>query len=733
VTSITRFCLRHRRLVALVWLVLAVAGALTASTTTGRLTHSFATPGAAGYDTNLHLLQTLGIDGNEQPTIAVLTLPAGQNMHTAAGQDIAVRTFAAANEAGHLAVADYANTHNAKLISADGRTTWAVFDMPNPDVPPGTGVMEGIEPALHAAAPPGATVSVTGFEQIQTVGGGGGGGPGVLVETLIGGVGALAVLLFVYGSAVAVVPLLIAVPSILTSFLLVLGLTHVTDVSFLVQYLVAVMGLGIAVDYSLLLVTRWREEREAGRSNEDAVLAASPTAGRAVVLSGLTVAVGLLSLVLLPVPFLRSIGLGGMLIPLVAILSAVTLLPVILAQWGPALDRHRVRRGGTTFSRGWQRWAALIVRRRWAAGIAGLAIVIALAAPALWMNTGQPRANSLGGNGQPAMTLHGLESTGVPSAVVFPIQVLVHGGPAAADQAEAIAESTPGVYTVLAPATPQFRHGGDSLLSVIPTHEGNTPAGTATVARLRAALVGVPGGVEVGGNTAQNVDFNRAVYGNFPLMLTAIALLTFLLLARQLRSAVLALKAVLVNLVSLGAAFGFLVIFWQHGIGSKLIYGVPATGSIRNWVPIVSFAFLFGLSMDYEVFILARMREEYARTGSTRDAVVAALARTGRLVTCAAVILAISFASLSSAPDIVVEMIATGLGVGIFVDAVVVRTLLVPALVAIMGRWNWWLPKVMRRALLIGPDSGPGPHTEPTSHSTEARRAGVNGGTRLYG
>jgi RND superfamily putative drug exporter len=702
--AVTLICLRHRRLVVCAWLVFTVAGAVMASSAVGRLTHSFATPGTAGYDANLHLLQTFGIDGNEQPTIGVLRLPAGQTMRTAAGQSIAARTFAAANRAGHLAVADYANTRNPRLISADARTTWALFDMPNPDVAPGTGVMGGIEPALRAAAPSGVSVSVTGFEQIQTVGGStGGGGPSVLVETLIGGLGALAVLLFVYGSAVAIVPLLIAVPSILTTFLLVFGLTHVTSVSFLVEYLVAVMGLGIAVDYSLLLITRWREEREAGRSNEEAILAASPTAGRAVVLSGVTVAVGLLSLVVLPVPFLRSIGLGGMLIPLVAIGSAVTLLPVILAAWGPALDKRRVRSGSTTFSRGWERWATLIVRRRWAAGLLGLAIVAGLAAPALSMNTGQPRANALGGNGQPATTLHALESTGVPSAVTFPIQVLTHGGAAAADRARAIAGSTPGVYLVLAPATSSFRRGNDALLSVIPTDEGNTSAGTATVARLRTALARVPGGVEVGGNTAQNVDFNRAVYGNFPLMLAVIALLTFLLLARTLRSVVLALKAVLVNLVSLGASFGFLVLFWQRGYGSNFFYGVPATGSIRNWIPIVSFAFLFGLSMDYEVFILARMREEYDRTGSTGEAIVGALARTGRLVTCAAVILAISFASLSSAPDVVVEMIATGLGVGIFVDAVVVRTLLVPALVAIMGRWNWWLPGSLARLLRIPP------------------------------
>jgi RND superfamily putative drug exporter len=702
-TSITHLALRHRRLVALAWIALTVVGALTVSSATGGLSHNFNTPGTAGYDANAHIIRSLGIDGNEQPTIAVLHLPAGEGMGTAAGQAAAARMFAAANTAGHVAVADYANTHNPKLISRDGQTTWALIDVPNPDVGAGQGVVDRIGPALGAAAPAGASVSLTGFEQIQSNGGGGGGGPSVLLITVIGALGALAVLLFVYASAVAIVPLLIATPSILTTFLLVLGLQQAITVNFLVEYLVAVMGLGVAVDYSLLLITRWREERDAGRANEQAILAAGPTAGRAVVLSGATVAVGLLSLVVLPVPFLRSIGLAGMLIPLVAIAAAVTLLPVILAAWGPALDKHRVRSSSTTFSRRWESWAKLIVRRRWVAGAVGLGIVIGLALPALTMNTGQPRANSLGGSGQPARTLHALERQGVPSAVVFPIQVLAHGGPAGARRAISIAAATPGVYTVLAPATSAFRHSNDSLLSVIPAAEGNTSAGTATVTRLRAALSSLPGHDEVGGNTAQNVDFNQAVYGNFPLMLTVIALVTFLILARAFRSVVLAAKAVLVNLVSLGATFGFLVLFWQNGHGSNVLYGVPATGSIRNWIPIISFAFLFGISMDYEVFILARTREEYDRTGSTSQAIVGSLARTGRLVTCAALILAISFASLSTAPDIVVEMIATALAFGVLIDAVIVRTLLVPALIAIMGRWNWWMPDGFARLLRLRP------------------------------
>jgi RND superfamily putative drug exporter len=702
--TITRFVLRHRRLVALAWVTLTVAGVLTVSSATSRMTHSFATPGNPGYDANLRIIKRLGIDGNEQPTIAVLTLPAGQTMHTGAGRAAAARTFAAANRAGHLAVADYANTHNPKLISSDGRTTWALIDMPNPDLPLGSGVMDRIGPALRAAAPAGVAVSVTGFEQIQSAAGGGGGsGPSVLVETIIGAVGALAVLAFVYASALAIVPLLIAVPSILTSFLLVLGLTHLMDVSFLVQFLVALIGLGVSIDYSLLLITRWREEREGGKSNEDAIVAAGESAGRAVVLSGLTVAIGLLSLVVLPVPFLRSVGFGGMLIPLVALVAANTLLPVILAKWGPSLDKHRLRRGSATLSRGWQRWGELIVRRRWLAGAVGLAAVLALAIPALSMNTGQPRANALAQSGPAAKALRGLERQGTPSAVVFPIQVLTHGGAAGANSAAAIARSTPGVYAVLAPSTSSFRSGGDSLLSVIPTAEGNTSAGTATVTRLRAALTTVPGGAEVGGNTAQGIDFNSAVYGNFPLMLAVIAIVTLLLLARTFRSVVLAAKAVIVNIISLGASYGFLVLFWQQGHGSKLVYGVPATGSIRNFVPILVFAFLFGLSMDYEVFILARIREEYDQLGSTGAAVVSGLARTGRLVTCAALILAISFLSLTTNPDIIVRMIATGLAIGIVIDALLVRTLLVPALVAIMGRWNWWMPAGLARVLRLAP------------------------------
>lgn len=699
--SITSFSLRYRWVVVLAWVALTVAGVMTLSSATGALTHKQAAPGTAGYDANEHIKEVFGLDGHEQPTFAVLHLPPGKGMNTAAGRATAERTFAAANKAGPLGVVDFATTGNEKLISKDGQTTWAIFDMPNPDEAPGSGVMEKIEPALQAAAPTGATVEVTGFEQLQS-GGGGGGGPSVLVETLIGAAGALVILAFVFGSSIAVVPLLMALPSILTTFLLLFGLTKATEVSFLAEYMVALIGLGVTVDYCLLVVTRWREERERGLSNEEAIVAAGGTAGRAVVLSGVTVAIGLFSLVVLPVGFLQSVGYAGFLIPLVALAAAITLLPVTLRAWGPALDKHRVRKGSTTYSRAWERWGRLVVRRRWAVGAAGLAMLVALAIPALSMNLAEPSVAALESTHPPAAkAMEGLEAEGLPAASVFPVQLLVEGGKNAAGEAAKIAGETEGVYAVLAPEDEQFRKGGTSLITVIPEHEGDSTAGEELIPRLTENLAKVSGHVEVGGNTASNISFDEAVYGNFWLMLLVIGVLTFLLLARAFRSVVLAVKAVAMNILSLGASYGFLVLFWQEGHGSSLIFGTEATSSVKGWIPIVIFAFLFGLSMDYEVFVLSRMREEYDRTGSTKEAIAQAMAKTGRLITCGALILAFSFLSIATTTDIVVRMIATPLAFGIVLDAVVVRSLVVPALVALMGRWNWWMPDALSRLLRI--------------------------------
>lgn len=258
-----------------------------------------------------------------------------------------------------------------------------------------------------------------------------------------------------------------------------------------------------------------------------------------------------------------------------------------------------------------------------------------------------------------------------------------------------------GVRSTIAPA--DWRHDGTAVLTVIPTADANSPAGRATLDRIRAATHASPGQVTVGGKAAQSADFLHAVYSNFPLVIALIAVLTFLLLARAFRSLVLPLKAVVLNLISVAAAWGLLVLVWQHGFGWHAIWGIEATQSINVEMPIVVFAFLFGVSMDYQVFIISRMREAYDRTGSTETAVVEGIGRTGRLVTSAAMIMALAFVAMSASPGTEVKMFATALGGGILLDATIVRGVLAPALVAILGRWNWWLPRRSARMLRVEP------------------------------
>jgi len=260
-----------------------------------------------------------------------------------------------------------------------------------------------------------------------------------------------------------------------------------------------------------------------------------------------------------------------------------------------------------------------------------------------------------------------------------------------------------GVRGAVAPATPAWRRAGTALVTALPTTDSTSATGRATLDRVRQAAHAGPTAAKVGGPAAGDADFVAAIYGAFPLMVGLIALVTFVLLVRAFRSLLLPLKAVLLNVVSVGAAWGAMMLVWQLGYGSKPLWGVAATGSLTAWVPLMVFAFLFGLSMDYEVFILSRMREEYDQTGSTTAAVVNGVGHTGRLVTSAALILTLAFVAMAATPMTDVKVMATGLAAGILLDATVVRMLLVPALVSLFGRWNWWLPALPARLLRVQP------------------------------
>ncbi len=692
----TDFMMRHKWLTVSMWLVLAILGVKFAGTMMHRMDYTYTTPGQPGFIANQHITGSFGVDPTFEPFLAVLHLPKGSGMNTAEGQKMAETTFASPPNAGPVAVADYANTKNPVFLLDHGQSTWALINMPNPDFGPGAGIEARVKPAMQKAVAPGSQLTLTGFAQMLS-----NAGPNrqnLIIGVEIGAVAACVVLLLVFGSAIAIVPVLMALPAILVTMYCALGLTYITPVSYFVPYMIVLLTPGLAVDYSLIIVTRWREERERGLENHDAIRSAIRSAGHTVILSGVTVAVGLFSLVLLPVPFLRSVGIGSMLVPLVATIAALTLLPVTLSAWGPRLEKLRLFKTSSTYSRAWERWGRFILRYRWLAAGGTIVLLALITAPAFSINTAEPLIGSLNNEGAAASAFHELSANGIPSAVDFPIQVITHGGAAGIQEATEIALATPGIFTVIAPDTPSFRRGNDALLTVIPTSEGGTREGKQIVASLSERLANVTGGAEVGGSSAGDMSFTNAVYGHFPMMLTIVCLLSIVILTRALRSVALAIKAVLLNVVSLGAAFGFMVLFWQRGHGSNLIYGVPATGAIRDWIPVVVFACLFGLSMDYEVFVLARIREEYDVCHDTDQATIAALARTGRLVTSAAVILMISFLSLSGDPNQIPKIISTTLAAGVVVDAVIIRTLLVPALVSLMGRWNWWTPSWIGKA-----------------------------------
>jgi RND superfamily putative drug exporter len=246
-------------------------------------------------------------------------------------------------------------------------------------------------------------------------------------------------------------------------------------------------------------------------------------------------------------------------------------------------------------------------------------------------------------------------------------------------------------------------------VDVVPVADSGTDQGEAVLASVRDTAHAIGPDVRVGGQPASTADFIDAVYGSFPLMIALIALTTFILLARAFRSLLLPAKAIALNILSVAAGWGALVLIWQKGYGSDLIWDIEATGSIPSWIPVIAFAFLYGLSMDYEVFILSRMREEYDRTGSTETAVIRGIGRTGRLVTSAALILFLAFIALASGPGSELKMTASALAIGIFLDATVIRALIVPAVIALMGRWNWWLPRRPARLLRVPPSLPPRP------------------------
>ena len=712
--------LGHRYHVVALWLVLTVLGGIMAPRAVNRMLTTFSIPGSKTYQANQQIVRTFH-NGDQPPVVIVLQSTSG-NVTAVPGIR---RTLAAALRANPGArISSYFSTRSPAYVSRDGRTAFVEVYPAGANGFGSGGTVSATQRTVAAAAPAGVHAYVTGNAALEeAAGSGGGGGPSILVETAIGGIGALVILLFVFGTLPAVaMPLIVALASILNTFTVIWLLTYVTDVSVIVEFLVALVGLGIAIDYSLLYIFRFREELGKSGSVEDATVHSMQHAGRSIIVSGSTVGIGLLSMVILPIPFIRSIGIGGLLIPTVSVIAALTLLPAMLAILGTRINSVRVLPirwiGQDHPQQGpWGRWAHLVIRHAAPAAGVGLAIVALLLVPASQLNPGDALAKDNPGAGPAIIGRDALTKAGISPGVLDPIVVTARGLSHSAVSAAATAIThTQGIAGAAAPDG--WSRDGLSLIEVFPATDAASAASWSTIGRLEGSVLpalqqhlGGRAELRVAGDEPQSRDFEHTVYSNFPYVLLFVVVLTYVLLARAFRSLLLPLKAVLLNLVSLGAAYGIVVFIFQQGHGSQTIWNVPATGVIISWIPLMIFAFLYGISMDYEVFMLTRMREIYDHTGNTNHAIELGLERTGKLVTSAALVLMFAFIVLSSSPGADIKQFGIGLAAGIIFDATIIRALLVPSLMRLLGRWNWWLPHRAARVLLIAPTA---PATEPT-------------------
>jgi RND superfamily putative drug exporter len=537
------------------------------------------------------------------------------------------------------------------------------------------------------------------------------------------------ILLLVFGTLVAVsLPVILAIASILLSLALTFILGHFIDANVFVTNIVTLLGLGIGIDYSLFILYRFREELQApGRTVEAAIVRTMETTGRSVFFSGLAVAVGISSLFLTQVPTMVALGMGGLLVPISALLVTMTLLPALLGSLGTRVNRLRVlpqrflRSGGQGL---WHRIAIAILRRPIIAGGLALAALLALASPVTQLNFAFGSLKNAPTSQQAVagalfMETH-FPSSSTPTQVLIRSQgahsLLQPGQIAALRSLQASIARDPEVARVVGPAdflslgsaptaaqiqqvTGRYLSGDGqiALISVTTRHDVGTKSAENLVRRLRtlaaSSNAGAAGGntTLVGGAQAEYTDYNDALYAHFPLIVAIVLVLSYAFLVVAFRSAILPLKAVAVNLLSVGAAYGVLQLVFQRGVGSKLLGFTPESG-VNGIVPIFLFALLFGLSMDYEVLLLSRIRERWLATGNNRESVIFGLERTGRLISSAAAIMVVAFGGFLLSSQVLLKEFGIGLVASIALDATLIRVLLVPSIMGLLGAANWWVP-----------------------------------------
>jgi RND superfamily putative drug exporter len=703
----TRVVLRHRRSILAAWIVVFLAGAFASSKLSPLLSNTFTVPGTDSERVRSALEEHFG-DRPDGSFTAVFQLPAGRSPFTSSAP-----LQQALNRAARVVPSGKPtklNTAGTRVVFGDITSTLNVAQ-----------AKKYTEPVLTALGRPlGARVYLTGAGPIQHD------LDPIFSQDLKRGEGiaipiALLILFLVFGLSFAVtIPFVFAACTIMGALGILYGIAHLTTTPTYTTNLIQLIGLGIAVDYSLLIVYRFREELARGLEKDDAVVRTMETAGRAVVFSGVAVALGLALLIAMPLPFMRMMGVAGFLIPVVSILAAVTLQPVLLSYYGRrGTIRKRILPGQPTHVEHgwWARLARLIMAKPVAFLVAGVALLVGATLPAFYLKLTPGSTFGIPRTPQAIQGFDVLRQAVGPGAVA-PAQVLVHVPDgsvldppvqAAVHRLTAAAGKDPEVAAIYEGTAGRYVDPSKRYEQVILAghHDYGFPEAQAFVKRLRTELVpaaGFPAGadVRVGGAPGQGVDFLHEAYTYFPPLIAAVLLLTYFLLMRAFRSLLLPLKAIVLNLLSVGAAYGMLVVVFKWGVGHTL-FGLYTFGQVEGWIPIFLFAMLFGLSMDYEVFLVTRMREMWDRGEDNESAVAHGLERTGRIITAAAVIMCAAFSGFIAGRIVGLQEFGLGLAVAIFVDATIVRSILVPSMMAIFGRWNWWLPPWPARLVRVPP------------------------------
>jgi len=703
-TSFTKLIIKFRVVVILLWICVMVFGAIASMGVSGKLSTSLAVPGSES--TKAEEITVKHFDENSEGTFTVV-----YNFKSATDNEIAVLKEKVAAAARAIPTGKVIQSKVLDGILYSGIAT-------SLNLKEAAQLSDNLRSALTRQGL--SEAMVTGPPAIQ------GDFEPILSNDLKGGgvlaIGiALIILIFIFGmSRMVVIPFMTAGATIAGAISLVYLLAdHVLMVLY-IPNVIELIGFGLAIDYSILISHRFIAEiKTTPHDREGAIERTMASAGRTVVLSGFTASIGLATLFIIPIPFIRSLGAAGLLVPVVSLMAALTLQPILLFYLGSSSKKPRFIKGA--FNRGdemnglWGRIATVVIRRPWHVLVSGVLVLLIAASSIAWLELTPTSLRAIPANIESAKGLNVILDRVGPGLVTPTVIVIDYGKPGEALRPENVKKRTAlGLSIIIddavlggsADSTPQFvdSTGQYQRIFIFGIHEFGSQESKEFIKRLRNDYIpnselAKTSKIYVGGAAAQGVDFLNVVYSTFPFIFVAALGIAYFLLIRSFRSLILPLIAVFLDLLSLAATFGLLVAVFRFGFLSPIL-GTYQVSQIEGWVPVFLFAVLFGLSMDYEVFIVSRMREARDRGASNEEAIREGLAHTGGVVTAAAIILVGALGGLANGHIAGLQELGIGLALGILIDATIVRTLLLPSIMTILGRWNWWLPESVAKAAM---------------------------------